>query len=147
MNRLTDPAIALAYMGQPGESTEDRLGDGHTRYGDPVGPPTRMPDGVIRQAFTAGVLEHAATSPMVRMTPIGKLTIDADLVTPGAAAVPVAPPPLPADPDLGPAQPTTVKPFVVSLLAGLALYIGLPTIAYELFGRPRRRGNGPGRSS
>jgi hypothetical protein len=32
-----------------------------------------------------------------------------------------------------------VKPFVVSLLLGLALYVGLPTIAYELAVLSRRR--------
>jgi hypothetical protein len=47
----------------------------------------------------------------------------------------------------GPDQPTSVEPFVVSLLIGLALYIGLPTIAYELAGMHRRRRSAKGSSS
>ncbi|WP_186814187.1 hypothetical protein, partial [Pseudonocardia asaccharolytica] len=129
---LTDPAIAAAYRQEPMNAL----------LGDPAGPATPMPDGRVRQAFAGGVLERAADSDRVRLAPIGRLALDAGLVRPDReAADRVAAPPLPSD--LGPPQPTTVQPFVISLLAGLALYTGLPVVLIELarlgYRRPDRR--------
>src|SRR5262249_60962976 len=49
--RLTDPAIAAAYLGLPAPGARRLLGD-------PVGPATTMPDGRVRQAVAGGGLEH-----------------------------------------------------------------------------------------
>jgi hypothetical protein len=101
-----------------------------------------MPDGAVRQAFAAGVLERPSSSDLARLAPVGQLAVDTGMVTPPASAVtPAVPPALPpADDDRrGPDEPTSVEPFVVSLLIGLALYVGLPTIAYEVAVMSRRR--------
>ncbi len=124
---LTDPAFANAPA--------------RARLGDPVGPPTTMPDGQVRQAFAGGVLEHAGGATDVRLAPIGPLVLQAKLLTPSAAAAnPLAAPPLSTD--IQPGQPTTVRPFVTALLAGLALYVALPLLAMEFVRLLRRR---PGR--
>jgi hypothetical protein len=139
---LTDKAIADAYL-----RGGDRAQAG-VRLGDPIGPPTTMPDGYVRQAFAGGVLEHPTGSDAVRLAAIAPLVLKAGLVTPDtAAASPLAAPPLPAD--VEPGQPTTVRPFVAALLAGLALYVALPVLATEfarLLRRPRPR-SGPAQPS
>ena len=133
---LTDPAITAAYL-RGGDAVQARA-----RLGDPVGPPTTMPDGTVRQAFAGGVLEHATGAAAVRLAAIGPLVRQANLVTPSAAAAnPVAAPPLATDYDV--TQPTTVRPFVLALLAGLALYLALPVLAIE-FARLLRRRNRSG---
>ncbi|MFC5993594.1 ArnT family glycosyltransferase [Pseudonocardia hispaniensis] len=125
---LTDPAIAAAYRQEPMRAL----------LGAPVGPVTPMPDGTVRQAFAGGVLERAADSDRVRLAPLGRLALQAGLARPDREAVdPVAAPPLPSD--LGPPQPTTVQPFVTALLAGLALYTGLPVVLIELIRLGHRR--------
>ena len=78
----------------------------------------------------------------MRLAAIGPLVRQANLVTPSAAAAnPVAAPPLATDYDV--TQPTTVRPFVLALLAGLALYLALPVLAIE-FARLLRRRNRSG---
>ncbi len=141
---VSDPAIAAAYLRTPAgaPAPAEAISHARARLGDPLGPSTPMPDGTVRQAFAGGVLERPASSADVRLSPIGQTAVDAGLVTPPAAAgVPAAPPPLPTAPDdqLGQDQPTSVKPFVMSLLAGLALYVGLPTVVHELAALRRRR--------
>ncbi|OJY39073.1 hypothetical protein [Pseudonocardia sp. 73-21] len=129
---LTDPAITAAYL-RGGDAAAARA-----RLGDPVGPPTPMPDGQVRQAFAGGVLEHPAGADGVRLAAIGTLARDAGLITPPAAAAgPQAAPPL--DADIQPGQPTSVRPFVVALLAGLALYLALPVLVVEIARLVRRR--------
>ncbi|WP_306215178.1 glycosyltransferase family 39 protein [Actinoplanes sp. RD1] len=105
---LGDPAIAAAARGG--------------LLGSPLGPPATMPGGVVRQAFAGGVLEHAAGSDQVRLSPIGPLLLDAGLVTPPAPArQPEVPPPLPVETE--PAQPTSVEPFVWTLAAAVLLHL------------------------
>jgi 4-amino-4-deoxy-L-arabinose transferase-like glycosyltransferase len=125
---LTDPAITAAPAG--------------AGLGDPIGPPTTMPDGWVRQAFANGVLEHAPGVADVRLAEIGPLVRTAGLFNPpAAAATPLAAPPLTTD--IQPGQPSTVRPFVTALLAGLALYAALPVLAVEtaVLLRRRRRGS------
>jgi 4-amino-4-deoxy-L-arabinose transferase-like glycosyltransferase len=132
--RLTDPAIAAAYLqGGPVAAARERLGD-------PVGPVTTMPDGVVRQAFAGGVLEHPEGSDRARLAPLAQLLLDTGAVKPDAqASTVVAAPPLASE--LGPGRPTTVQPFVTSLLAGLALYTAIPVLLTEAarMARGRRR--------
>lgn len=129
---LTDPAITTAYL-RGGDPAQAR-----GRLGDPVGPPATMPDGKVRQAFAGGVLEHSPDGVDVRLAAIGGLVRQAGLVTPSAAAAdPVSAPPLATD--VQPGQPTTVRPFVTALLAGLAFYVALPVLAIELVQMLRRR--------
>jgi hypothetical protein len=114
--RLSDKAMAAAYRGDLAEM-----------LGGPLGYATRMADGMIRQAFTGGVLEHAPRSSQVRLAPIGQLALDAGLVVPPPAArLPVPPPAMPADAE--PAQPSTVEPFFWTLAATLALYAAIFTV-------------------
>ncbi|MCW0211863.1 MAG: hypothetical protein OJJ54_00725 [Pseudonocardia sp.] len=123
--QLTDPAITAAYLqGGPLAAARERLGD-------PVGPVTEMPDGTVRQAFAGGVLEHAQGAQRARLAPLSQLLLDAGTIKPDTqASTTIAAPPLASD--LGPGQPTTVQPFVTALLAGLALYIGLPVLLLEV---------------
>jgi 4-amino-4-deoxy-L-arabinose transferase-like glycosyltransferase len=144
---LTDPAIAAAYLQAPegGPAPAGATARARARLGDPLGPATTMPDGAVRQAFAGGVLERPAAGGGARLAPIGQLALDAGLVAPPPAArAPAATPPLPVSPDeqLGRDEPTSVKPFVESLLAGLALYVGLPTAVHELVALRRRRRRG-----
>lgn len=114
---------------------------GRGELGSVIGPATSMPDGWIRQAFAAGILEHQAGSRQVRLAPIGAIALDAGVVTPPAAArAPAAAPPL-AD-DLPTPQPTDVRPFVVAFAALAAGYLVILTVIV-LLGRRRRTGREP----
>ncbi|GAA1856419.1 hypothetical protein GCM10009836_40780 [Pseudonocardia ailaonensis] len=113
--------------------------------GAPIGPVSTMEDGWVRQAFAGGVVEHGPDAKTVRLAPIGQLALDSGIVKPSLQArTPLAAPPLPSN--LGPPQPTSVQPFVTALLAGLALYIAIPVVAFEisrLVRRPVPKGRRP----
>jgi hypothetical protein len=114
--RLSDPLMAAAYRGKLAEL-----------LGPPLGYATRMADGMVRQAFAGGVLEHAPRSSRVRLSPIGRVALEAGIVDPSAAArSAVTPPALHVDSE--PPQPTTVEPFFWTLAAALALYAAIFTV-------------------
>ena len=111
---LTNPAITRAYLDSDAD-TSALTAAAVRRYGQPLGPPSVMPGGVISQAFADIVLEvtpgnggsvHAAT-----------VTRDAlaagVLEVPALARAPQPPPPLPIRFTLGPAGANigkTVRP-------------------------------------
>jgi hypothetical protein len=133
---LTDPAIAAAYLGSPAPGTSAGLRRARALLGDPLGPPTRMPDGYVRQPFAGAVLEHSADSAEVRMAPLGRMALDAHLLLPTTrAATPAVPPRLTVG--SSPPQPTTVKPFVRSLGVAVAVYAAFAVLS--MFARRRRR--------
>jgi hypothetical protein len=156
--RVTPKPVVAALAATPGYKSENlppvggntRLSDAAiTAYvqksgaglGAALGPATTMEDGWVRQAFAGGVVEHQPNATAVRLAPIGKLAIDSGVVKPSTAArTPLAAPPLPSN--LGPPQPTSVQPFVTALLAGLALYIAIPVVAFEISRLVRRRPTG-----
>lgn len=121
---LTDPALTAAYLGGE-EASPSALAAARQRLGAPLGPPTEMPDGVVRQAFAGGVLERPADGGETRLAPVGQLALDAGLVRPPAPAqLAEPPPPLPAGDSEQP-QPSDVQPFVRSLGVLLSLFVGL----------------------
>jgi hypothetical protein len=121
---LTDPAIAAAYLGGGRSATPSSLDRARSRFGNPLGPPVRMPDRHVRQPFTGVVLERSVDSADVRMAPVGKLAFDAGLLaTATGTGRPETPPSL--DAGSGVRQPATVKPFVVSLGVAAAVYVVL----------------------
>jgi hypothetical protein len=133
---LTDPAIAATYLGAGRSATPALLGRARARFGYPLGPPVQMPDGNVRQPFTGVVLERPVDSADVRMAPVGKLAFDAGLLaTTSGAGHPETPPSL--NPSSGVRQPTTVKPFVVSLGVAAAVYVVLTATVMVM---RRRRG-------
>ena len=135
---LTDPAIRDAYLGANAtdSTTRQNVGRARTAFGIPLGPPIRMPDGQIRQPFAGAVLEHTPGSGQVRMAPVGRLARDAGLLTPPAAAVTPARPPV-LTVGTGPREPTSVVPFVRSLGAAVGVYLSV--LAAVLLVRQRRR--------
>jgi hypothetical protein len=142
---LADPAIAAEYLGEPpGSPTQGALERARYQLGDPIGPPTEMPDGVVRQPFAGGVLERDAGSTDVRSAPVGQLAFDVGLVVPPETARAAEPPPeLPEE--VEPLEPSSAQPFVWSLGVLLTLYIGLPALVIALAGlvRNRRAAGGP----
>jgi O-antigen/teichoic acid export membrane protein len=135
--RLTDPPIAAAYLGTAGPgSAPGPIGRARDLLGDPIGPPTLMPDGWIRQAFAGAVLERASSSTDVRFASLGPLAIRAGLVVPpGTAAAPVVPPsPLP---EPLPPRPGTLEPFLQNLSVALAFWLVVTALMNV---RRRRRG-------
>lgn len=132
---LTDRAIAAAYLGAGVSTDADAVARASGRFGEPLGPAVMMPDGQVRQAFAAAVLEHPVASDEVRLTPVGPRAIAAGILVPSPEAVrPAAPPPIPAD--NGPVQPTTVEPFVTSLATALGVF----AVVAALVAWRRRRG-------
>ena len=118
---LSDPQIATAYLGVPtADATPDAVERARARLGSPLGPPATMPDGFVRQPFAGGVLERDSASGAVRLAPVGALALTTGLVTPPEEAqTPTPPPPLLGD--SGPDEPTSVRPFVLSLIASLGM--------------------------
>lgn len=135
--RLTDPPIATAYL-----ATRDPGSVGRARdvFGDPVGPPTLMPDGWVRQAFAGAVFERASSSTDVRFASLGPLAIQAGIVVPpGTAAAPVVPPSLLPEPL--PPQTAPVDLFLAYLGGALGLWVVVTALMNV---RRRRRGRHEG---
>jgi len=126
--QVTDPAIRAAYLGTTaGNPTPEVVERARTLFGDPIGPATRMGDGVLRQAFANGVFER--TGQVAHLAGIGRLVIDAGIVAPPqVATTPDPSPPLVDDQD--PDKPTTITPFVNDLLAALAVWAGVTAVLH-----------------
>jgi hypothetical protein len=118
---MSDPAIAIAYLGVPApDAAADMVKRARDRLGSPLGPPATMPDGFVRQPFAGGVLERDPATGAVRLAPVGALALTTGLVSPPEEArIPIPPPPLLGD--SGPDEPTSVRPFVLSLIAALGM--------------------------
>ena len=138
--QFTDPAIRAAYLGTAAANpTPEVVERARTLFGEPIGPATRMGDGVLRQAFANGVFER--TGQVAHLAGIGRLVIDAGIVgPPQVATTPDASPPLVDDQD--PDKPTDVKPFVTDLLAALAFWAGVTAVLHVVT-RGRRRAARP----
>jgi O-antigen/teichoic acid export membrane protein len=119
---LTDPSIAQTYLGGSPLS-QASYAAAVRRYGEPLGPPAAVPGGGQGQAFGDVVLERAGRGGPVYAAPVTKVALAAHLLTgPAAARAPRRPPPLPDPFALGPPQPTSAEPFVITLVVALALY-------------------------
>ena len=140
---LTNPAIARAYLGGIANSPI-HYAEAIQRYGEPLGPPSALPGGEIGQAFANIVFEVPTGGGRPHAVTVTPSVLAAGLLNvPSQAHDPQAPPPLPNAFPLGPAEPTSVMPFVVTL-GVLLLFYGI--IVGILAERQRRQwrtlGNG-----
>lgn len=126
---LLDPAITRAYLGRDlrTASVADWL-EARKVWGDPLGPPRRMPDGVVRQAFQAAVWESPGGAAPARLAMLGGAIADAGIIPQAARA----PEPVPGIGEpIQAVLPSAVEPFVtlftavllgwLTLLGGLAV--------------------------
>ncbi|MFL5955285.1 MAG: polysaccharide biosynthesis C-terminal domain-containing protein [Gaiellaceae bacterium] len=125
---LRDRSIAAFYLGGR-HALSGRWPAALRRYGSPLGPPRRMPDGMIRQPFEGVILERSPGSTHVRFASIGPLVKAANLV-PAAARRPLPVPHL----DVGPPRvhaASGIASFVV-LAGGVLALLALVLLAYLL---------------
>jgi O-antigen/teichoic acid export membrane protein len=128
---LSDPAIAKVFLGTDASSPQG-FDAGVQRFGLPLGPVTILPNGWVAQPFSDVVLERPRSGGPVRAAPIGRSILAAGLLkVPEDALSNEAPPPLPVShvcgdqgclTAYGPAQPSSVLPFIRGLLAGALLF-------------------------
>ncbi|SCL24195.1 Membrane protein involved in the export of O-antigen and teichoic acid [Micromonospora rhizosphaerae] len=134
LGHLNDVRIARAYLGVPlAEATDSDVARALDHLGSPLGPATTMPDGAVRQAFSAVIFERpAVAADVVRLAPVGRALDEARHVVPASAAQPQAPPPLPAAPQAR--LPSTVAPLITSLAGLLLAHLAVSAV----LARPRR---------
>jgi hypothetical protein len=132
---LEDPGFARFYLGvDPAQAGDGDWRTARERFGDPLGPPRRMPDGVLRQPFERVVLERPEDRlAAVRLAPVGQVAADAGLV-PTVARVPEPFPNL-GQPQLV-ARPSQVRPFVA--LLGLAVLVWVAGLLLARWAGTRR---------
>lgn len=137
---LTNPAITRAYLG--GDANTPRTYEAAVqRYGEPLGPPSALPGGGVGQPFADIVLEVPSGGGSVHAARVTPVALAAGLLSvPTRARDPQSPPPVPNLSPLGPAEPTTVEPFVWTLEGALLLY---GVIVAMLVLRQRRRPRTP----
>jgi hypothetical protein len=129
---LSDAAIAKVFLGNDAPPRQ-RFAAGVQRFGPPLGPVTTLRDGWVAQAFANVVLERPRSGGPVRAAPIGRALLAAGLLKlPEDARSDEPPPSLPIAhvcgdqgclTSYGPAQPSSVLPFVRGLLAGTLLFV------------------------
>jgi hypothetical protein len=136
---LTNPAITRAYLGGRAD-TGTAYAAAVRRYGEPLGPPALAADGTVSQAFADVVLQtSAADGGVVHAAAVTQDALKAGVLRSSdfdqaAQAAPALP-----NPDaLGPAQPTSVAPFVATLGAALVMW-GLTILLAALIGNRRQR--------
>jgi hypothetical protein len=134
---LTDAGIRRAYLGSSRLSAAS-IARGRREFGAPLGPPYRVGDGVVAQAFAGAVLEHGPGSNDVHAADLASLLEGTGVVAvPHAARHLLSPPALPPTIPLGPAQPTTVVPFLITFGAALG---GYSVVVFVLWRRRRPSG-------
>ena len=133
---LRDPGIARFYLRvDPGQAGERNWRAARERFGDPLGPPRRMADGMLRQPFQRVILERPEDRMAgVRLAPVGRVAADAGLV-PAAARAPAPAPNLDDPPP--PARPSQLRPFLE--LLGLVALVWAVAVVLARRGRARRR--------
>jgi hypothetical protein len=119
---LTNPAIARAYL-SGAVNSRTSYANAVQRYGEPLGPPSALPGGEIGQAFADIVFEVPIGDGSPHAVTVTPDVLAAGLLSvPSQASDPQPPPPLPNDFPLGPAEPTFVDLFILTLGAFLVLY-------------------------
>jgi hypothetical protein len=121
---LTNQAIASAYLAGK-EDTPASYAAAVQRYGEPLGRPKVLPDGEVGQAFSDVVLEAPRKGGSAHAAAVVPTALAAGTLHVSATARGLQPrPPLPDPSPLGPPQPDTVEPFVLTLGAALLAYGG-----------------------
>ena len=119
---LTNPSIRRAYLNGQRDSPRSYAA-AVRRFGEPLGPPAALPGGRVGQAFADVVLEVPGSGGSARAAAVTPAALAARVLTvPRRALAPQAPPALPDPFPPGPAQPTSVLPFVFHLGAALFIY-------------------------
>ena len=134
---LINPVITRAYVGGDG-NTSRGYASAVQRYGEPLGPPVLLGRGEAMQAFADVVLETSPGQAGVRAAAVTEKALDAGVLR--ASVIhrnPQTPPPLQNPLALGPAQPTSIEPFVFTLAGALLIY-GLAVLVLV---RLQRHGN------
>ena len=132
---LTNAAITRAYLGGSA-NTEAAYTAAVKRYGQPLGPPSVLAGGTVGQPFADVVLETSGPAGTVRAAAVTQAALHAGLLRASEFnEAPQAAPALPNPDALGPAQPTSAKPFVMTLGVALVLY----GLAVVITVRRRRR--------
>ena len=144
---LTNQAISRFYLGSADASTA-RYAAAVRRYGQPLGPPAKLPGGGYAQAFADVVLEVSADGKTVHAATIAPTLLKAGVLhLSSQATVTQAPAPLPdgeysSDGSLAGETPVfenaNVLPFVVTLAAVLIVY-GVVVALIAMSRRQRRR--------
>ncbi len=135
---LTNPSITRAYLdGEP--LTLRSYAAAVRRYGEPLGPPAALSGAGVQQAFADVVLDVPAKGGSVHAVPVTAAVLRARVLTvPARARKLQHGPPLPNPYIPGPPEPTTAKPFALTLSAALLFYGGVvDRLAYRRRGRPR----------
>ena len=136
---MTQPAITRAYLGvDPATATPGDWRRAGERFGRPLGVPSVLPDGAVRQPFERVVIELPPGGGPARLVPLGQLAVRVGLVPERARRLEPAPN-LPAR-----TPPTAVEPgpFLRLLAGGLGL-LALAGAAAVAAGRART-GRRPG---
>jgi hypothetical protein len=117
---LTDPAIRRFYLGtDSAAATPAELAAATARFGLPLTPPAEVQPGLVRQTFSAVVLEHRAATSAARLAVVGPVFKEASLVPPDAR-------PRQASPwGTGPRadEPAGIGWLLVALVAVLAIWL------------------------
>jgi hypothetical protein len=78
---LTQPPITRAYLGvDPATATPDDWRRAAERFGRPLGVPSVLPDGAVRQPFERVVIELPPGGGAARLVPLGQLAVRVGLV-------------------------------------------------------------------
>jgi O-antigen/teichoic acid export membrane protein len=121
---LTNRAITSAYLGGQ-KDTPASYAAAVRRDGKPLGRPKILPDGEVGQAFSDVVLEAPRKGGSAHAAAVVPTALAAGVLHVSATARGLQPrPPLPDPSPLGPPQPDTVEPFVLTLGAALLAYGG-----------------------
>jgi hypothetical protein len=143
---LTNPSITRAYLdGEP--MTPSSYAAAVRRYGEPLGPPAALSGAGVQQAFADVVLDVPAEGGSVHAVPVTPAALGAGVLgVPARARVLQQGPTLPNPYVPGPPEPTTAKPFALTLSAALLLYGGIvDRLAYRRRGGPRTPARPPRR--
>jgi hypothetical protein len=135
---LTNPSITRAYLdGEP--LTLRGYAAAVQRYGEPLGPPAALSGAGVQQAFADVVLDVPAKGGSVHAVPVTAAALRARVLrVPARARKLQHGPPLPNPYIPGPPEPSTAKPFALTLSAALLFYGGVvDRLAYRRRGRPR----------
>ena len=136
---MTQPAITRAYLGvDPATATPGDWRRAGERFGRPLGVPSVLPDGAVRQPFERVVIELPVGGGPARLVPLGQLAVRVGLVPERPRRLE----PVPGLPARTPPTAVEPGPFLRLLAGGLGL-LALAGAAAVAAGRART-GRRPG---
>ena len=118
---LTDPAIQRLYLGDDSASRSAALAAATARFGIPLTPPVEVRPGLVRQTFSAAVLEHRVEARHAHLASVGAVFKESGVV-PRAAGVRQASP-WGSGPQAN--DPSGIGWLLVALAAVLAIWLAV----------------------